>query len=99
MPELTKREIAEMRSAELVHALWDRLDRVHNDYLSKQELDCEDFHNVIRAAVTNPSKNIGAVVGGAAYSRAVLNMKEAVNLCIRKVDANSDGTWGQVKVF
>ncbi|CAJ1376754.1 unnamed protein product [Effrenium voratum] len=66
--------------------LWRRLDRDKNGFVTRKELDCEEFHNVIRAAVA-PSTGS---TGGASYTRTMVNVDGAIELCLRKADNNKD---------
>jgi len=70
-----------------VARLWSRMDRDRNGYLTRKELDCEEFHNIIRAAVAPQS---GLSTGGAAYSRTQVNVDGAIEMCLRKADVNKD---------
>lgn len=73
---------------EFVTKLWLRLDRDQSGTLTRQELDTEPFHNLLRAAVAPIS---GTHTGGASYARTAMNMKEAISMCMRKAD-HSEGS-------
>jgi len=70
-----------------VARLWSRMDRDRNGFVTKKELDCEEFHNIVRAAVAPQS---GLSTGGASYSRTQVNVDGAIELCLRKADVNKD---------
>lgn len=67
--------------------LWSRMDRNRSGHIDRKELDCENFHAIVRAAV-DPE---GTGVGGASHARTESNMREAIELCLRKADVNGDG--------
>jgi len=68
--------------------LWRQLDRDHSGSVTRMELDCEAFHEVIRLAIC-PDR---AATGGTANSRAELNMRDAIEFCLRKADQNTDAS-------
>ena len=65
--------------------VWRRMDRDRDGFLTRQELACEEFYNIVRAAVAPRS---GISTGGAAYSRTQVNVDAALELCLRKADVN-----------
>lgn len=74
---------------DLIVRMWNRLDRDMSGTITKEELNCEEFHNMVLAAVAPVTKSGGG--GGALYSRSQLNMAEAIAFCLRKADQNDDG--------
>mmetsp|Transcript_65858 Transcript_65858/g.182511 ORF Transcript_65858/g.182511 Transcript_65858/m.182511 type:complete len:435 (+) Transcript_65858:88-1392(+) len=78
-------------SEEWILKMWKRLDRDLSGTITREELDCEEFHNIVLAAVA-PATQSGT--GGALYSRAQLNMTEAIRYCVRKADQNDDRVLG-----
>lgn len=64
------------------------MDRDNNGSISRQELDCEEFQEILRSVIA-PHK-LGA--GGATYSRSEMNLRQAMDFCLRKADFNNDGT-------
>jgi len=64
------------------------MDRDLSGHITRDELNCEEFHNVVLAAVAPVTKS---GPGGVLYSRSSLNMSEAIAFCLRKADQNSDG--------
>mmetsp|Transcript_54714 Transcript_54714/g.127652 ORF Transcript_54714/g.127652 Transcript_54714/m.127652 type:complete len:431 (-) Transcript_54714:173-1465(-) len=67
--------------------LWNRIDRDGNGYITSKELDCQEFHNIVRAAVAPVT---GTSTGGATYARTQVNIDAAIQLCLRKADLNND---------
>lgn len=67
--------------------VWLRFDRDSNGYLSKQELDCEEFRVIIKSLLVPES---AGETGGAAYARPQMNTEEALNFYFRKADINRD---------
>lgn len=68
--------------------LWRRMDRDENGFISKRELDCEEFRSVLRKIV---APSTGNCMGGPQYARAQMNMDQAVSFFMRKADLNGDG--------
>lgn len=66
--------------------LWDRMDRDHSGYITSQELNCEEFQDVLHSVI-NPRRNATVVVS---YGRAEQNVRQAVDFCMRKADLNHD---------
>merc|ERR1719215_218820 len=71
-----------------IQDLWRRLDRDKSGTITREELEVEAFHEVMRSAVA-PNR---ASSGGATHSRAELNMRDAIQFCMRKADQNSDAS-------
>lgn len=67
--------------------LWNRLDRDDSGFITRKELDCEEFRSVVRAVIAPAT---GCNMGGATYGRAQMNMEQAIAFCIRKADMNGD---------
>lgn len=72
---------------EFAWRLWTRIDRDGSGEITRDELDCEEFHSVIRSIVAPES---GGNMGGALYMRARTNMAQALQFCLRKADINAD---------
>jgi len=68
--------------------LWRRMDRDMSGFISKKELDCEEFRSTLRKVVAPATGNC---MGGPRYMRAQLNMDMAVSFFIRKADISGDG--------
>lgn len=68
--------------------MWRRIDRDGSGTITTSELDCEEFHGVVRSIL---APSTGGCMGGVAYARAKMNMDQAINLCLRKADVNNDG--------
>eukprot|EP00933_Yihiella_yeosuensis_P083699 TRINITY_DN97950_c0_g1_i1.p1 TRINITY_DN97950_c0_g1~~TRINITY_DN97950_c0_g1_i1.p1 ORF type:complete len:477 (-),score=72.15 TRINITY_DN97950_c0_g1_i1:411-1790(-) len=79
---------AEETDEEWVIRLWNRMDRDRSGYITMAELNCEEFYNVMSAAIAPIT---GLNTGGASHSRVKVNVMEAIKLCMRKADANDDG--------
>mmetsp|Transcript_28761 Transcript_28761/g.72235 ORF Transcript_28761/g.72235 Transcript_28761/m.72235 type:complete len:424 (+) Transcript_28761:71-1342(+) len=69
--------------------VWLRMDRDNSGFLTRQELDCEEFRSILRKAL---APNTGSCMGGAKYARAQMNMDQAVYFFMRKADVNSDNS-------
>ncbi|CAK0853469.1 unnamed protein product, partial [Prorocentrum cordatum] len=71
--------------------MWRRMDRDESQELTAKELDCEEFHSILRGVLA-PQAASGKSVGGTTYHRAEMNMNRAINFCMQKADFSSDGT-------
>eukprot|EP00928_Gymnodinium_smaydae_P073886 TRINITY_DN569_c1_g1_i1.p1 TRINITY_DN569_c1_g1~~TRINITY_DN569_c1_g1_i1.p1 ORF type:complete len:468 (+),score=88.12 TRINITY_DN569_c1_g1_i1:37-1440(+) len=67
--------------------LWSHLDRDQNGTITRKELQDEHFMTVVKEALRHGDGGGG---GGSSYSRAMMNMKKAINFCVRKADTNDD---------
>jgi len=78
--------------------MWHRMDRDGSGFITRGELDCEEFRSIIRAILA-PGGGVG--MGGAHYARAEMNMKEAISFCLRKADINCDNSisFGEFESF
>jgi len=65
------------------------MDRDNNGSISRHELDCEEFHTVIRAVLL-PQLQATAGMGGPGYGRAEMDMDQAIQFLMRKADLNHD---------
>ena len=63
-PHLRNRALAgeEESLDEWAARLWHRIDRDRNGFITSKELDCQEFHNILRAAVAPVT---GTSTGGA----------------------------------
>lgn len=68
--------------------LWRRMDRDGNSFVTRSELDSEEFRSIIRSVLT-PAFKAGNM-GGVEYMRSELNMTQAIHYCLRKADLNGD---------
>jgi len=65
--------------------LWSRLDREGRGSIRRQDFECKEFRSVLRAIlVPETAARLGAFMGGPSYSRAQMNVDEAVSFCMRK---------------
>eukprot|EP00927_Polykrikos_kofoidii_P078423 TRINITY_DN75245_c0_g1_i1.p1 TRINITY_DN75245_c0_g1~~TRINITY_DN75245_c0_g1_i1.p1 ORF type:complete len:458 (-),score=87.12 TRINITY_DN75245_c0_g1_i1:51-1424(-) len=67
--------------------LWRRIDRDNSGFITRKELECDEFTNLMKTVIGGDERG----GGGASYSRSSMNMREAIQLCLRKADTNSDG--------
>mmetsp|Transcript_69183 Transcript_69183/g.129123 ORF Transcript_69183/g.129123 Transcript_69183/m.129123 type:complete len:386 (-) Transcript_69183:41-1198(-) len=65
--------------------MWQRIDRDNSGEIDRSELDCEEFRTIIKAVIAPAA---GASLGGASYARSQMNIKQCLNLCLRKADLN-----------
>lgn len=65
------------------------MDRDNSGSISRHELDCEEFHTVIRAVLL-PQLQATAGMGGPGYGRAEMDMDQAIHFLMRKADLNHD---------
>mmetsp|Transcript_17722 Transcript_17722/g.41213 ORF Transcript_17722/g.41213 Transcript_17722/m.41213 type:complete len:386 (-) Transcript_17722:84-1241(-) len=65
--------------------MWQRIDRDNSGEIDRSELDCEEFRTIIKAVLARAA---GASMGGASYGRSQMNIKQCLNLCLRKADLN-----------
>jgi len=79
--------------------LWKRMDRDNSRKISRSELDCEEFRDVLRGVITPMNASLGT--GGVTYMRAQQNIEQAVDFCLRKADFNHDSalTFEEFKSF
>jgi len=68
--------------------LWARMDRDHSGTITRKELDCEEFRDVLKQVI---APNTGGT-GGVGYGRAQQNIEQALDFCLRKADCNFDGS-------
>mmetsp|Transcript_28117 Transcript_28117/g.51392 ORF Transcript_28117/g.51392 Transcript_28117/m.51392 type:complete len:395 (+) Transcript_28117:81-1265(+) len=68
--------------------MWKRMDRDNSGYITRQELDCEEFRNILKSVLVPKSTS----TGGALYARAQTNQDQVVRFCMRKADLNNDGS-------
>jgi len=74
------------------------MDRDSSGSITRQELDCEEFRAIMRAAIV---PGTGGSMGGVAYARAEMAMDRACQYCLRKADINRDNSlsFGEFKSF
>jgi Ca2+-binding EF-hand superfamily protein len=70
--------------------MWRRMDRDNSGALTRQELDCEEFYTIIRSILL-PAMPTVIGMGGPVYSRAEMDMDQAIAFGLRKADFNQDG--------
>mmetsp|Transcript_44334 Transcript_44334/g.128953 ORF Transcript_44334/g.128953 Transcript_44334/m.128953 type:complete len:434 (-) Transcript_44334:78-1379(-) len=68
---------------------WRRIDRDNSGYITRSELDCEEFRALLRRVITPDTR--GYCMGGPRYARAQINTDQAVAFFMRKADINGDG--------
>lgn len=75
------------------------MDRDNNGAISKKELDCSEFRQVLRKVLTPDTEHDAG--GGSTYARAATNQEQALALCLRKADINDDGrlSFDEFKAF
>lgn len=69
--------------------LWSRMDRDNSGSITKEELNCDEFQDVLRSVIS--PANTGAECR-AAYGRAEIHIDQALDFCLRKATLNKDGT-------
>lgn len=69
--------------------MWARMDRDHSGAITRTELDCEEFRSTLKAVI---APNVGPSTGGVTYARAEMNIRQAMDFCLRKADLNNEGT-------
>mmetsp|Transcript_49347 Transcript_49347/g.107453 ORF Transcript_49347/g.107453 Transcript_49347/m.107453 type:complete len:385 (+) Transcript_49347:106-1260(+) len=69
-------------------SLWNRIDRDRSGIVTRDELNCDEFQEVLRAIIA-PST---AGAGISTYGRAEQNVTQAIEFCMRKADLNHGGT-------
>lgn len=75
--------------------LWNRMDRDKSGTITREELDCEEFRDVLRQVIAPnalaTTTNSGVEKSGnAGYTRVQQNVEQAVDFCLRKADFNHD---------
>mmetsp|Transcript_105453 Transcript_105453/g.193418 ORF Transcript_105453/g.193418 Transcript_105453/m.193418 type:complete len:454 (-) Transcript_105453:62-1423(-) len=70
-----------------IYEMWTCMDRDNTGFISRQDVDCEEFNNVIRAIL---AANAGNASGGASNSRSKVDLDQAISYLLRKADLNSD---------
>lgn len=71
--------------------LWRRIDRDGSGFVTRQELDCEEFRTILRKVLT-PDVPGSVNMGGARYARVQMHTDQVIQFCLRKADLNSDGS-------
>ena len=56
--------------------MWRRMDRDGNGYVTRMELDCEEFRAIIRSVLTPAKKG---AMGGVEYARAWQGLLKAIS--------------------
>mmetsp|Transcript_19622 Transcript_19622/g.53759 ORF Transcript_19622/g.53759 Transcript_19622/m.53759 type:complete len:408 (-) Transcript_19622:69-1292(-) len=75
---------------EWAQKLWNRLDRDSSGFITSQELNCDELHQVIRSVlVPNNPNTTGST--SATYARSEMYIQQAIDFCLRKADLNYDG--------
>lgn len=69
--------------------LWNRMDRDGSGCIDKEELNCDEFQDVLRSVIAPQNTGAGA---RATYGRAAQNVAQAIDFCLRKADNNNDGS-------
>jgi Ca2+-binding EF-hand superfamily protein len=64
------------------------MDRDDSGTITRKELDCEEFRDVLRYVITPHVASLGT--GGAVYARVTQNIEQAMDFCLRKADFNND---------
>lgn len=64
------------------------MDRDNSGSITRKELDCEEFRDVLRSVITPHAAALGT--GGAGYARVTQNVEQAMDFCLRKADFNND---------
>jgi Ca2+-binding EF-hand superfamily protein len=68
--------------------LWKRMDRDDSESITRKELDCEEFRDVLKYVLAPQTAALGT--GGAGYARSAQNITNAMDFCLRKADFNDD---------
>jgi len=69
--------------------LWTRMDRDHSGSISSDELNCDEFQDVLRSILAPHSAAAGS---SPTYARSQQNIRQAIDFCVRKADYNNDGS-------
>lgn len=67
--------------------LWNRMDRDGSGSITREELNCEEFQDVLHTVIAPENTNAHAQ-----YGRAEMHIDQALDFCLRKATLNSDGT-------
>jgi len=81
--ELTKEEFEEW-----AQKLWNRIDRDHGGSISREELNCDEFQDVLRSVIAPQNTGDGV---RATYGRAEIHIEQALDFCLRKASVNPNG--------
>lgn len=68
--------------------LWRRIDRDESGSVTREELNCEEFQDVLRAVIAPET----AGEAHATYARAEIHIEQALDFCLRKTHVNGDGS-------
>jgi Ca2+-binding EF-hand superfamily protein len=69
--------------------LWQRMDRDGSGSITKEELNCDEFQDVLKSVIA--PTNTGAE-SRATYGRSEMHIQQALDFCLRKATLNKDGT-------
>jgi len=69
--------------------LWRRMDRDHSGSITREELNCEEFQDMLHSVIAPDNTSPGA---HATYGRSEMHIQQALDFCLRKASLNSDGT-------
>mmetsp|Transcript_3055 Transcript_3055/g.6129 ORF Transcript_3055/g.6129 Transcript_3055/m.6129 type:complete len:439 (+) Transcript_3055:411-1727(+) len=67
--------------------LWKRMDRDRDGYITRAELNCQEFQDVLKSVLA-PEAPVSTAV---TYARAEENVQQVLHYCIRKADCNKHG--------
>jgi len=66
--------------------LWYRMDRDRSGTVTREELMCDEFHEILKAVIAPNRSGTNA-----SYSRSEINVTQAVDFCMRKAVQNKTG--------
>ncbi|CAE8632325.1 unnamed protein product, partial [Polarella glacialis] len=78
--------------------LWSRFDRDSSGFVTREELNCDEFQDILRTVLAPQRSGVTLSVF---YARAEINVKQSVELCLRKADYNNNGilSYGEFAAF
>mmetsp|Transcript_6175 Transcript_6175/g.9632 ORF Transcript_6175/g.9632 Transcript_6175/m.9632 type:complete len:374 (-) Transcript_6175:61-1182(-) len=78
--------------------LWERIDRDHSGSVTQQELNCDEFQDVLHAVIAPENDDEGR---RAIYGRSAINVQQLMDFCFRKAGINDNGslTFKEFKSF
>lgn len=71
---------------------WVKMDRDHDGFITRSELDSEEFRKALRSCLGAARKTLIGATMGTDYTRTKLNVDQAIDFVRRKADDDENGT-------
>jgi len=68
--------------------LWKRINRNNDDYVTMDELNCDEFQRALRSII---APGMASLTTSVPYARSEIHVMQTLGFCFRKADINGDG--------